>query len=241
MMSQHTVGDPWGQLKVTGAGSKIVSTNKSVTVRGNCAGMFVEKGGVVDVATVAIGGSTGNVTQGDLASTNTLVSVDNGTIEVSGGDTYGLTVGWSDDKQVSPQLVLKGTSTIVRVAKKIAIYEKHGARLCFEVPETGYVNVPLRAQNIDFKTRTGAGITDYGPLRLEITAKRWMRANRGKSQPLVTLTESNAAALTTLANALQLMDIDPNRYPGSELLTVSDDGKTLSLNAPNQGLAIIVR
>lgn len=232
-MNKHTVGEPWAQLKVKGAGSKIVSTDKSVIVRGNCAGMFIEDGGVVDVNTFSIGYSADGVTVGDLASTNTLVSVNNGTIKAAA-----VNLGWMADTQICPQLVLRGASSAVRVAGKLTIYEKHGTRLCFEVPETGYADVPVKAQNIDFKTRSG---TDYGPLRVEITAKRWLRANRGRSQPLVTLMEANPTALTTLANALQLTDVSPSRYPGAELLTVSDDGKTLSLNSPNQGIVLIVR
>lgn len=245
-MMNHSAGSGFAFLCVTGANSRVASPSKTLTVRGNCSGLYVMDGGTVESATLRVGYSS-FAWFGSPASSNTFVDIRDGTVDVRGDVEF----GWPDNTNCAPHLIFTGSQALfqnnVNTTKVFNLYENLGALIEFNVPTNGYAGAdglpraPLQVNRFVFKART-AGFTDWGATRIRIAAKAWMKANPKAVIPLVKLTEPDEAALLTLKGYVEFTDVSVSGYPDYTPVVLSEDHTELRLAAPpRRGITISLR
>lgn len=241
-MNNYAASGEWGFLKVVGQGSCFDSKGKDLVVRGANVGLIVKDGGRAVCSNLKVG-SDASATTGDQVSPNTYVEADNGTVEAN--QIY---LGWSSDKQCGPRLAIAGEKALVQSQLSLVIYEKHGTRLEFTVPEDGFkdddgnLRAPLVTGGISYTARPSATV-DWGATKLCVNLRAFAHKHPRETIPLITFTTANAEALNALAATAELKGVRLSHYEaGTGPFTVSDDGKTLYLNAPPlQGVLLMVR
>lgn len=245
-MMNHSAGSGFAFLCVTGANSRVAAASKTLTVRGNCSGLYVMDGGTVESGALRVGGSS-FAYFGSPASSNTFVDIRDGTVDARGNVDF----GWADNTNCAPHLILTGTQALfkntVTAGSIFNLYENLGARIDFNVPTNGYADTnglpraPLQVNKFAFKART-AGYTDWGGTRIRIAAKAWMKANPKAVIPLVKLTTADEAALLTLKGYVEFTDVSVSGYPNYTPVVLSEDYTELRLVAPpRSGLTISLR
>lgn len=240
IMQGHTARNPNPLLCVTGENSRVSFPDYTIRIRGFGGACYVQQGALLEAKTLDIGGTnfcsgigTDGVT-GQIYSTNTHVHVENATLAVK----QNLTIGWSNDAQCAPRLIMNGTGTTVRVGGTLKIHGGLAAALEYELPVGGFASDPLTANALELVARP-SGNTDYGATQIKLRGlKAWAKANPEASVNLLKLTEPNADGLAAL-KASAVLDWDKLT---SDCLSVSADGTALILTAPPRpGLLMFVQ
>lgn len=240
IMQGHTARNPYPLLCVTGENSRVSFPNYMLRIRGFGGACYIQQGASVEAKAFDIGGTNfcwGAGTDGvanRIYSTNTHVHVENATLAVN----QNMTIGWSNDAQCAPRLVMNGAGTTVTIGGTLKIHGGLAAALEYELPVEGFAADPLTANALDLVAKP-SGNTDYGATQIKLRGlKAWAKANPKASVNLIKLAEPNAAGLATL-KASAVLDWDKLT---SDCLSVSADGTALILTAPPRpGLMMILR
>ena len=253
VVNRNAVADSWSTLRVTGPGSLFKNTYATF-LAGSDSLLLVEKGVSLESSSLAIGGATG--TNSGVGGLNAHCIVDGSTVTL----TQNLWLGYNtDDKKANgdcenPQLTIRGEHAFVTAASAgsayaFTIYNDVGAKLEFEIPETGFRDgegvsrAPISVPRMWISSRAYTGKVDHGQPTLRIRLRQWAKANaKGTTQELIRLKEANAAALQALADSAVYADLRSAKAGGYQPLTVEEDGEVLLLHAPSlPGLVLLVR
>lgn len=226
----------YGFLCVTGANSRVICPD---TIYFNVphTGAYALDGGYLQTYGLSIGATS--------SATNTFIDARNGTIKITTVLNFG---GGGIQICPYPEIRVAGEHGFIQIPL-CYYYPGTGGRFVYTVPEDGFkddngnARAPIQFTEMRSSGRS-VGYPDLGPTKLEIAPKAWFEKHPRETIPLLRLTvNANAAELASLKANVIWTGVHPSSFPaGFDPLTVSADGKLLSLTAPPiSGLAVILR
>ena len=221
----------YGYFCVTGSNSRLV-VNNNPAISGNHNRLYVLDGGVFEAWSLVVGND-----KSARASLDTRCIIDGGTMNLT---NYGFVLGSQvDDAFREGRLVIGADPrSYMKTKTSVAFVQGRGSVVEWNVPPDGWTDgdgaarAPICATTEFVLTDLTAGLTDYGNVRAEIRASKWMRRHPGETVTLMEVGANSAEALTTLAESASVTDFEEELYVGEPVFSVSLDGKRLQLTAP---------